>query len=240
LAEKAADPAVKMAILCSPHNPVGRVWTAEELTRFGEICLANDVIVVSDEIHCDLIYQGCSFTSFGSISDEFAANSIICTAPSKTFNLAGLKTSNLIIPREDWRKRYTATLTKHGLMGTNAFGVVATETAYNEGEEWLTAVMAYIEENYRFMVTYLAEHLPQLKAVSPQGTYLVWVDCRALGLDPAARKELIMGEAKVFLDEGEMFGPEGEGFERFNIACPRTILAEALQRIKQEVENASL
>ncbi|MCB8923744.1 MAG: pyridoxal phosphate-dependent aminotransferase [Ardenticatenaceae bacterium] len=237
LAQKAADPAVKMAILCSPHNPVGRVWSREELTRFGEICLANDVMVISDEIHCDLIHSGHTFTSFGSISDEFAENSIVCTAPSKTFNLAGLKTSNLVIPREDWRKPYLKTLMRHGLMGTNAFGVVATETAYNEGEAWLTAVMAYIEENYRFMVDYLAEHLPQLKVVPTEGTYLVWVDCRALRLDPAARKELIMGKAKLYLDEGEMFGAEGEGFERFNIACPRHILAEALERLREVISG---
>ncbi|MCA9934887.1 MAG: hypothetical protein KC415_13225, partial [Anaerolineales bacterium] len=192
---------------------------------------------ISYEIHCDLIHSSHTFTSFASISDEFAENSIVCTAPSKTFNLAGLKTSNLVIPREDWRKPYLKTLMRHGLMGTNAFGVVATETAYNEGEAWLTAVMAYIEENYRFMVDYLAEHLPQLKVVPTEGTYLVWVDCRALRLDPAARKELIMGKAKLYLDEGEMFGAEGEGFERFNIACPRHILAEALERLREVISG---
>ncbi len=237
LAEKAADPEVTIAILCHPHNPVGRVWTAEELARFGQICLENNVMVISDEIHCDLIYQDQTFTSFATLGPEFEGNSIVCTAPSKTFNIAGLKTSNIIIPKKEWREKLGLTLMRHGLMGSNVFGLVATEAAYRYGAEWLAAVMAYVQDNYRFMVDYLAEHLPQLKVVPPEGTYLVWVDCRALGLDPQARKALMMGEAKVFLDEGEMFGPEGEGFERFNIACPRSILAEALDRIRTAVAN---
>ena len=167
LAQQAADPAVKMALLCSPHNPVGRVWTPAELARFGEICLENDVLVVSDEIHCDLIYSDHTFTSFATVDDAFARNSVICTAASKTFNLAGLKTSNIIIRDEALRDRFAATCTRNGLVGTNAFGVVATEAAYNHGEAWLEAAMAYIEENYRFMATYLAQHLPQLKIVPP-------------------------------------------------------------------------
>lgn len=237
LAAKAADPAVKMAILCSPHNPVGRVWTREELTRFGEICLANDVLLISDEIHCDLIYDGVAFTSFAAINETFAQKSIICTAPSKTFNMAGLKTSNIIIQDKEIRAKLNKTLLRHGLLGGNALGLVATEAAYNHGEAWLAEVMAYIEANYHFMVAYLAEHLPQLEAIRPEGTYLVWVDCRKLGLDAAARRQLLLGEAKVFLDNGEMFGPEGEGFERFNLACPRSILAEALERIGTAVSH---
>lgn len=237
LAAKAADPAVKMAILCSPHNPVGRVWTREELTRFGEICLANDVLVISDEIHCDLIYDGVAFTSFAAINETFAQKSIICTAPSKTFNMAGLKTSNIIIQDKEIRAKLNKTLLRHGLLGGNALGLVATEAAYNHGEAWLAEVMAYIEANYHFMVAYLAEHLPQLEVIRPEGTYLVWVDCRKLGLDAAARRQLLLGEAKVFLDNGEMFGPEGEGFERFNLACPRSILAEALERIGTAVSR---
>ncbi len=237
LAAKAADPAVKMAILCSPHNPVGRVWTREELTRFGEICLANDVLVISDEIHCDLIYDGVAFTSFAAINETFAQKSIICTAPSKTFNMAGLKTSNIIIQDKEIRAKFNKTLNRHGLMGGNALGIVATEAAYTHGEAWLAEVMAYIEANYHFLVAYLAEHLPQLEVIRPEGTYLVWVDCRKLGLDPAARRQLLLGEAKVFLDNGEMFGPEGEGFERFNLACPRSILAEALERIVTAVSH---
>jgi cystathionine beta-lyase len=237
LAAKAADPAVKMAILCSPHNPIGRVWSREELTRFGEICLANDVLVVSDEIHCDLIHPGSTFTSFAAISEEFNQKSIICTAPSKTFNLAGLKTSNILIADAALRAAFNKTLDNNGLMGANVFGVVATEAAYRHGEEWLAEAMAYIHENYCVMADYFAEHLPQLKVIEPQGTYLVWVDFRALGLDRARRKQLILDEARVFLDEGEMFGVEGSGFERFNLACPRSILLEALERIKTAVSH---
>lgn len=237
LAEKTADPAVTMAIFCSPHNPVGRVWTAEELTRFGTICLENNVLIISDEIHCDLIYDGYTFTPFAAIDDTFAQQSIVCTAPSKTFNLAGLKTSNIIISNPDLRNRFEQILLQNNIKGVNTFGIVATEAAYNHGEEWLAHTMDYIQANYRFMAAYIAEHLPRLKIIPPEGTYLVWVDCRALGLDPAARKELLMQEARIFLDEGELFGPEGEGFERFNIACPRSILKEALVRIKTAVDR---
>ncbi len=231
LAAKAADPDVKMIILCSPHNPIGRVWNREELTRLGEICLDNDVLVVSDEIHCDLIYKDVTFTSFANISERFAQNSLVCTAPSKTFNLAGLKLSNIIIPNEELRAQLTKTIECTGLMGTNTFGVVAAEAAYNFGEDWLTAVMAYIEGNYNFMRDYLAEHLPQLHLMPAEGTYLVWLDCRALELTPEERKKLIFEDARLYLDEGEMFGPEGEGFERINLACPRSLLAEALERL---------
>jgi len=237
LAQKAADPAVKMAILCSPHNPVGRVWTAEELARFGEICIENDVLVIADEVHCDLIYKGYSFTSFASLSEIFAHNSFVCTAASKTFNLAGLKTSNIITPNRDLRERFEKTLVRNGLFGVNTFGIVAVEAAYNHGEEWLEEVMVYIENNYRFMESFIAEHLPQLKIIRPQGTYLVWVDFRNLGLDPTSRKAWLMDEARVYLNEGELFGPEGEGFERFNIACPRSILEEALERIKGTINR---
>lgn len=237
LAAKAADPAVKMAILCSPHNPIGRVWSRDELTRFGEICLANDVLVVADEIHCDLIYSGVEFTSFATISESFAQRSIVCTAPSKTFNIAGLKLSNIIIPDETLRSQFNKTLERTGIMGTNTFGIVATEAAYNFGEAWLTAVMAYIEGNYQFMQTYLADHLPQLHLLPAEGTYLVWLDCRALELTPAERKKLIFADAHLYLDEGEIFGPEGEGFERINLACPRWLLAEALERLQKAIIN---
>jgi cystathionine beta-lyase len=237
LAAKAVEPDVKMLILCSPHNPVSRVWSREELTRLGEICLDNDVLVVSDEIHCDLIYKGVTFTSFASISERFAQNSIVCTAPSKTFNIAGLKLSNIIIPNEALRTQFSKTIERTGLMGTNTFGVVATEAAYNFGEPWLTAVMEYVEGNYNFMQDYLAKHLPQLRLLPAEGTYLVWLDCRALELTPEERKKLIFEEAHLYLDEGEIFGPEGAGFERINLACPRALLEEALERLKTVISN---
>jgi cystathionine beta-lyase len=226
-----------MAILCSPHNPVGRVWSRDELTRFGQICLDNDVLVVSDEVHCDLIYGDATFTTFANMSETFAQNSIICTAPSKSFNIAGLKTSNIIIANKEVRHNFVAALDRNGLTGANAFGLTAVEAAYNHGEAWLEAVMAYVEANYQFMVDYMAKNLPQLKIVPPEGTYLVWVDFSELGLDPAARKSLLMDRARVYLDEGALFGPEGAAFERINIACSRAILTEALQRIKRVVHS---
>jgi cystathionine beta-lyase len=237
LAQKAADPAVKLAILCSPHNPVGRVWTADELRQFGQICLENDILVIADEIHCDLIMPGHNFTSFASISAEFEQKSIVCTAPSKTFNLAGLHTSNIIIPDEKLRNQVKATMEKYRMPGANPFGLVATEAAYNEGEAWLAAVMDYIADNYKFMAAYLAEHLPQMRPIPLEGTYLVWVDCHGLELDPAARRQLLLNEARVFLDAGEWFGPEGEMFDRFNLACSRSVLQEALERVVTAVKN---
>jgi cystathionine beta-lyase len=233
----ARDPAVTMAILCNPHNPVGRVWTRAELERFGQICLENDVLVVADEIHGDLIYPGQVFTPFASLGDTLAQNTVVCTAPSKTFNLAGLGTSNIIFPNAGHRARFEQTMATSGLFGVNIFGIVALEAAYTHGEAWLAAVMDYVADNSRFLESYLAEHVPQITAVRPEGTYLVWLDCRRLGLEKEALEKLMLNEAKIFFSEGYTFGVEGEGFERMNIACPRAILVEALERLKTMVEQ---
>jgi cystathionine beta-lyase len=232
LEEKTRDPKVKMAILCSPHNPVGRVWTRDELARFGEICIRNNVLVVSDEIHGDLVYKGYVFTPFACLGEEYARNAIVCTAPSKTFNLAGLRTSNIIIPDDQLRARFQKTLRSNGLSGVDAFGVAALEAAYNHGEEWLDQVLDYIEGNLHFLEDYVSQHIPRIGVVRPEGTYLVWLDCRGLGLGKWELKRWMLNQARVFLDQGFIFGPEGEGFERMNIACPRSILVEALERIK--------
>ncbi len=237
LEKKVSDPAVTLAILCNPHNPVGRVWSLDDLIRFGEICLKNNVLVVADEIHCDLIYRDRTFTSIARSGNEFLQNSVICTAASKTFNLAGMMTSNILIANEDLRTRFVKTIERNGLILANPFGIVATEAAYNHGEPWLEAVMDYVEGNFQFMTEYLAEHLPQLKIISPEATYLVWVDCKDLGLNSAERKKMMIDQARVNLDEGELFGVEGEGFERFNIACPRSTLVEVLGRIKTAIKN---
>jgi cystathionine beta-lyase len=237
LESKAKDPAVKMAILCSPHNPVGRVWTRDELLRFGETCLANDVLVVSDEIHADLIFKGHSFTPFAGISEEFAQHTVVCTAASKTFNLAGLHTSNIIIPNAGLRARFKKTLKSNGLGGIGPFGLVALEAAYNYGDEWLDQALDYMEGNLDYLEDYVAQHIPRISLVRPEGTYLAWLDCRALGLDKWALKRLMLEEARVFLDDGFIFGPEGEGFQRINVACPRSILIEALERIKEAVDG---
>ena len=237
LEEKTQDPAVKLAILCSPHNPVGRVWTRDELLRFGEICIRNDVLIVSDEIHADLIYKGYAFTPFASLGEDFAQHVVVCTAPSKTFNLAGLKTSNILIPDEGLRREFKKTLGSNGLAGIGPFGLVALEAAYTHGEEWLDQVLEYIEANLAYLEDYVAQHIPRIRTVHPEGTYLVWLDCRTLGFDKWELKRLMLHEARVYLDEGFIFGPEGEGFERMNIACPRSILAEALERIKNAIDN---
>jgi cystathionine beta-lyase len=237
LENKVKDPRVKMAILCSPHNPVGRVWRPDELTRFGEICLDHDVLVISDEIHGDLIYSGHTFTPFASLHEDFALNSIICTAPSKTFNLAGLQASNIIIPNEALRAMFSHTLTNNGLLTLNAFGIVALQAAYEHGEEWLEQVMDYIESNLDYLRNYINKRISHISIVEPEGTYLVWLDCRQLGLENQELSRLFFDEARVYLDDGYIFGPEGEGFERINIACPRSILTKALQRIETVINQ---
>jgi cystathionine beta-lyase len=239
LEAKCRDPKVKMAILCNPHNPVGRVWTREELAQFGEICIDHGVLVVSDEIHGDLIYKGNIFTPFANANDSFSQNSIICTSPSKTFNLAGLQTSCVVIPNEDLRSSFNKVLQSNGLSGISAFGVVAVQAAYDHGEEWLVQVLEYIEDNLKYLEQYIAEHIPQLTVVRPEGTYLVWLDCHRLRLGKWELKQFMLEEAKVYFEEGFIFGPEGEGFERINIACPRAILVEALDRIRQTIGKLS-
>jgi cystathionine beta-lyase len=236
--QKAADPTTTLFILCSPHNPVGRVWSAEELTRVGEICLKHQVLVVADEIHADLIYKGVTFTPFAAISDAFADNTVVCTAPSKTFNLAGLHTANIIIPNTGLRRKYRHALIQCGMgKWANPFGVVACETAYREGAPWLAQVLAYIEDNLDCLQEFVDNHIPGIRTLRPEGTYLVWLDCRELGLDKWTLKTLMMDKARIFPDEGFIFGPEGEGFERLNIACPRSILKDALARIKKAVST---
>jgi len=240
LAEKACDPQVKMVILCNPHNPVGRVWTHQELLRFGEICRENNVLIVSDEIHADLIYRGNLFTPFANLGEAFAQQTIICTAPSKTFNLAGLQTSNIIIPSSELRARFLSTLEKNGLFGIGVFGGIALEAAYRHGEDWLEQVLAYLEGNLHCLASYIDEHIPDMRMIYPEGTFLVWLDCRGLGLHQPELKRLMLKEARVRLEDGAVYGREGEGFMRMNIACPRSILIEALERIRRAIEGRRL
>jgi len=237
LEAKCSDPQVKMAIVCSPHNPVGRVWTEEELHNFGQICIENDILVVADEIHGDLVFKEHVFTPFAKISETFAQNSIICTAPSKTFNLAGLLTSSIIIPNGELRGRFEDILLANGLFGMNTFGGVALQAAYDHGEEWLKQMLEYVEGNLAYLNSYVTDNIPQVKVIQPEGTYLVWLDFRKLNLEKMELKQLMYDQAKVYLDEGFIFGPEGEGFERINIACPRKILVEALERIRKAISE---
>lgn len=231
LAAKAAEPDVKLVLLCSPHNPVTRVWTVDELTRFARICIDNGVTIMADELHCDLVFSSANFVPLASLSDEFAEHTITCMAPSKTFNLAGLKTSQITISNPELRATFQAELTRCVIGRPKMFGLITTEMAYTHGGPWLRAVMDYIEANFAYMRDYFAEHLPQLKVTPAEGTYLMWLDFRAFGLSQDDLLTKLLDDAKVHMSNGAQFGAEGEGFMRMNIATARVDLAEAVERI---------
>jgi len=237
LAARLADPAVTLAILCNPHNPVGRAWTEAELGRFAELCLANDVVMIADEIHADLTLPGHRFVPLASLGEEVAARTITCTSASKAFNMAGLHTSNIIISEPELRRRFYRRVRRQGLFGMNTFGIVATEAAYRHGDDWLDAVVAYIAANHEFCRTRMRERLPALAPYPLEATYLLWFDCRGLGLDRQGLSSLIFDKARLYLDAGHVFGPEGEGHQRMNIACPRSLLARAMDRLEAAVAS---
>lgn len=228
---------VKLFLLCSPHNPVGRVWSREELTRVGDICLKHQVVVLSDEIHCDFTYEGYTHTPFASISEEFAGNSVVCTAPSKTFNLAGLQVSNIFIPDEKKRKLFIKAVDAAGYSQLNVMGLVAAKAAYTYGEEWLCELKEYLKGNLAFVREFLRENLPQIKLVEPQGTYLIWLDCSGLSLTLGELEELVSKKANLWLDGGFIFGKETEQFQRINIACTRKTLRQALCQLKAAIDG---
>ena len=222
---------VKMFILCSPHNPGGRVWTKQELQKISEICLAHNVLVVSDEIHSDITFGSNVHTVYGSLSEQALKNSIICTAPSKSFNLAGLQFSNIFIADEKLRKAFSEELDKTGYDEPSVFGIVAATAAYSEGADWFDSVKSYIWENILFAKKYIEENAPQIKVLVPEGTYLLWLDFSKTGLSDSEINDRVLNKAKVWLDRGSMFGKEGEKFQRINCATPRIILEDALKRI---------
>lgn len=222
---------VKMFILCSPHNPGGRVWTKQELQKISEICLAHNVLVVSDEIHSDITFGSNVHTVYGSLSEQALKNSIICTAPSKSFNLAGLQFSNIFIADEKLRKAFSEELDKTGYDEPSVFGIVAATAAYSEGADWFDSVKSYIWENILFAKKYIEENASQIKVLVPEGTYLLWLDFSETGLSDSEINDRILNKAKVWLDSGSMFGKEGEKFQRINCATPRIILEDALKRI---------
>lgn len=234
---KAKDPKVKLFILCSPHNPASRVWTEEELRKMGDICLRYDVIIVADEIHNDLVYSGYKHTMFASIKKEFAMNSITCTAPSKTFNLAGMQASNIIIPNPLYMEKFRRILEKNSIGGQNPLSIVALEAAYNESEDWLEQLLDYLQENIKFIHEYLAEHLPKAKLIEPQGTYLGWLDLREYETDGKKLENTVYKKGKVALDGGTWFGKGGDGFIRINFACPRSLLEQGLARICSAIKK---
>ena len=239
LERKASDERVKVMLLCSPHNPVGRVWTREELTRLGEICLRHGLTVISDEIHCELVYDGHVHVPFASLSDEFLRHSVTCTSASKAFNIAGLQMANIIVPDEAVRAKIDRALNVNEVCDVGPFGVLATIAAYNEGEEWLSQLTAYLWQNYCTMCSYCEEHLPAFPVAKLEGTYLAWMDCRALGLSSEKLERRLIDEAHLWLNAGTMYGTEGEGFMRWNLACPRASVLDGLERFRSFVERCN-
>lgn len=231
--KKIVQEKVKLFILCSPHNPVGRVWTEKELQRIGEICLKYDVKIVSDEIHSDFVYPGIVHHVLMTVDERFQDICIVCTAPSKTFNLAGLQVSNVWIPNPELRRIFEQKISAVGYSEVNMLGLHACQAAYEGGREWLEQLKEYLKGNLDFVRNYLKENIPQIKLIEPEGTYLVWLDCRELGLSEKELEQFIAQKAKLWLDDGIIFGKAGEGFERVNIACPRATLKEALERLKK-------
>ena len=235
--QKIVEENVKLFLMCSPHNPVGRVWKEWELRKIGDICLKHNVLVVSDEIHSDFTREGHPHTVFAKLGAEFEQNCLICTAPSKTFNLAGLQISNIFVPNPELRKKLLKEIAAAGYSQVGLMGLVACQAAYEEGAEWLAQLKAYLEENRKFVKAYLEEHLPEIRLIEPEGTYLLWLDFKALHLNEKELEHLIVDKAHLWLDSGAMFGPDGEGFERINIACPRATVEKALKQLEAAIRG---
>ena len=228
---------VKLFILCSPHNPVGRVWSREELIRMAEICLAHGVIIVSDEIHHEFVRPGHKHTVLASISEEIAQNTVTCTAPSKTFNLAGLQVSNIFIKNDSLRRRFREEVAAVGYSQPNSLGLFACQAAYAHGEQWLTELKAYLESNYQKAKALLTEKMPKVHLVEPQGTYLIWLDFRAYNLSDEKLDDIIIHQANLWLDSGHIFGPDGSGFQRINTACPWAVLEKGLNSLAEAFKD---
>lgn len=237
LEEKAADPRVKLMLLCNPHNPVGRVWTKEELTRIGEICLRHNVWVVADEIHCELVFPGHEYTPFASISNDFLMHSVTCTSPSKAFNLAGLQIANIISADEEVRKKIDKAININEVCDVNPFGVEALMAAYKEGKEWLEELKLYLYGNYNYLKAFFEKYLPEYPVTKLEGTYLVWVDCSVLQQFSAEIVETLLAKEKLWVNEGSLYGEAGEGFIRINIACPRQRLTDGLDRLRRALNQ---
>lgn len=228
---------VKLFLFCSPHNPVGRVWKEWELRKIGDICIKHNVLIISDEIHSDFVYPGNKHIVFASLADKYADITITCTAPSKTFNLAGLQISNIFISNAELRKKYKKAVAAVGYSQVNIIGLVACEAAYNEGSEWLKQLKEYLQNNLAFVRDYLKTNIPQVELIEPEGTYLIWLNFRKLNLSKYQLEDLIINGARLWLDSGSIFGDDGEGYQRINIACPRVILEQALSQLKEAVNS---
>lgn len=232
----AIDDKTRMLFLCHPHNPVGRAWTEKELRDLAGICLEQNIIMVSDEIHCDLVLPGHTHLPLASLSDEIAAQTITCMAPSKTFNLAGLATSHVIISDEKLRTRFNAILEQvHVGMG-NIFGAVAAEAAYRFGNEWREQMLQYVQENVDFLDVYLKTHIPEIRMIRPEATYMAWLDCREMGMEDQGLKDFMIFKAGLGLNDGPMFGEGGSGYQRINLACPRTKVIKAAHQLREAID----
>lgn len=237
LEEKVSRPGVKIFLLCNPHNPTGRVWTRQELERAGEICLRHGVTVLSDEIHCELVYKGREYTPFASISEDFQRNTVTCISPSKAFNLAGLQIANIVSSEQETLNKIDRAININEVCDVNPFGVIATIAAYNRGEDWLDGLLDYLHDNYTAMRKFCQEQLPDFPIADLEGTYLVWMDCKAAGMKSEQLEHSLVEKARLWLNSGTMYGAEGEGFMRWNIACPRAVMMEGLRRFKGYVDN---
>ncbi len=235
--EKKMNSKTKMLILCSPQNPTGRVWTKEELEKLAKICQEHNVLIASDEIHADIVYKNHRHVPMASLND-FSDMTITFMAPSKTFNIAGLNTAMTVISNEEMLQKFSTMISNMGLGIGNVFGVTASINAYEYGEEWLEELLDYLKENLEFLKSFVRERIPQVKVVEPEGTYLVWLDFRELNMDDQELRKLMLEKAKIALDDGYIFGPGGSGFQRMNIATPRTLLKEALERMEKAVLSA--
>ena len=231
LETRASDPKATLFLLCNPHNPSGRVWTYNELSRIFDICKKHNVTVVSDEIHCELVFPPHIYIPFCSLSEKIANCSVSCVSPSKSFNIAGLQIANIVCRNEEMRKKIDKAININEVCDVNPFGVLATISAYNEGEEWLLSLIEYLKGNYEYLLDFFKRELPDYPVIKLEGTYLVWVDCRKLGLTSGELEEKLIRVANVWLNPGSMYGAAGEGFMRINIACPRSRLAEGLSRL---------
>ncbi len=230
--KKIVEHHVKLFLLCSPHNPTGRVFTKEELTAMGDLCVKHGVKIISDEIHNDFVFRG-EHTVFAAVKKEYEEISVICTSPSKTFNLASMLISNIFIPNRELRKRFQHEVDAAGISQLSALGLAATKAAYEQGDEWYGQMMSYVGENIRYVKEYVKENLPGVTVIDGEGTYLVWLDFRGTGLNPEELDHRIIYEAKLWLDSGKIFGHTGAGFQRINVAAPRAILTECLERIRK-------
>jgi cystathionine beta-lyase len=237
--EKIVSNNIPLFLFCSPHNPVSRVWTREELIRIGEICLKHNVIIVSDEIHEDFVFGDRKHYVFASLREDFADIAITCTSPAKTFNLAGLQVSNIFISNSKLRAKFRKEIDAAGYSQLNTIGLTACEAAYRHGKVWYEAMLKYVESNITFLREYLKKEIPQVNMIEPEGTYLVWLDFRKMGLSEAQLENLIVKEANLWLDSGAIFGKAGEGFERINVACPRSILEQALKQLKEAIRKSN-